>query len=381
MENWQQRRESSVKFSTEESLIGNLLTAYEAENLVCYPEKIKEKRRSIRSDTVEEMIIDGEDKKKKTRENVCESIYPNDISLEKKTFTIQLEGSNSVLDFTIDNYVHVTHLVEDSTNEPGNFNLDKLATHLNKYHAEYSRTRKFTKVNLRYHNGPSHLIYSSYVIVETGSDNQALSRILLQKTISIIRDECGYPRVKIQNRKCQNIVSTARFNSPISLNVLKQRFPDTIYKKNFPGVVIKLRDLEFFYSEEEEYKLQTTKNFKDDDSDREMIRQINSRLNLGESSTLMDEEEVVVGDGNLNNDIEKWLDSIKNRDDYDILKLIHTEQNTTFLVFDKSQIICTGSKNEKELIYAYSLLYRLLDMCSMNNPKNQRLEKSLSKKI
>lgn len=279
----------------------------------------------------------------------------------KKVFTIKRGAST--LCFIIENYVHTTYLYDSDTGDLCFLNLEGLANYLIDYFVEYS-CKKFAKVNLRYRGFVSHLLYTSSVFVETGSDNQAVSRHLLKKTIRILREECGYPSINIHQRICQNIVATGRVNYQICLHVLKNRFQDAQGKEGFLGMVIKLRDLRKYFNQEkrkgdwnrEAHEYNFTANYVDDDDDSEVIQEIN-RVNPG-GFRKKEEEEVI-----------RKINAVT--DEGDVIR------NATFLVFREGQIISTGCKSEQELLEAFPLIFALLEECKSTDRKNVELEKSI----
>jgi TATA-box binding protein (TBP) (component of TFIID and TFIIIB) len=314
------------------------------DELFCAPEYISQNRHHILSQQV-----DASTDASAAAAASTASVTIKNEETEKKVFTIEMADSDSVLYFTIDNYVHVTHLYNCARpDEQCKFNLDSMAISLMPYYVEYSCKKKFAKINLRHYKGLSHLIYGSLVIVETGSDNQLMSTELLGKTLHIINHECGYPNIRIKRRRCQNIVSNGHLNAPICLNVLKHRFHAAFYDPSvFPGAVVKLRDLERHfnvYLEDRDNEMVFTGNYVDTDDDGEI-------------------------------DENEWIEAIKMTDEYELLKM-HKRHNATFLVFHQGHTISTGCKSEKELLHAFHLLYLLLDKCK-DNTSNQKLEHSI----
>lgn len=337
----------------ETKIPGITLTESDDFRLVCYPEHGKTAPLPLFKKQIEEVVYHDED-----------------MSVEEPTcYTIEMEHTKAKLSFTIDNYVHVTHLVDGNKPESrDDFNLHALASRFMPYYVEFSSKKKFAKVNQRYHKRLSHLIYSSRVIVETGSNSQRVSRQLLRKTIRRIRDQPGYRNVKIKKRHCKNIVSKGRFTTPVALSVLKKRFQDASYnKKNFPGLVIRLKDLERYLKNRGigQSSFVPSDNYIHEDE------------HPGELEPLTYKYQE---DGSEDIDDKQFLESIKNTNDYRRYVGYMGEHNTTFLVFRAGQIICTGSKSEKALFEAYRLLFHLLDECSAANEDNRSMEQKLDSK-
>lgn len=402
LESQYMRRLEEAKSFCQDDLYDFPMTEAEYETLCCPTEKYEERRlrERLKAMVTEEFeaYINGqdameEDDSEEEEENAAE----REKEREKTSYRVKVGGTDSEIGYVIDNYVHVTYFHNALSGKRCNFNLLSLALKLLNYFVEYS-CKKFAKVNFRHLRGPSHLLYKSSVVVETGSDNQALSRRLLKKTIRILRKICHYPNLNIRERSCQNIVAAGRYNDKICINVLKDKFQDSHQeKKKFSGVVIKERALKEHLSYinqpsaqdiplEEGDKLLSdgyilTSAHRDDDDDSELLRQVNlpepdvwpvPEGGEGEEE-FVDDQRIRVG---RDEDEVESPELVFNDDDL-AYYLNRKRKNCTFLVFQKGQIICTGSKSEKELLKAFTLLCELLDQCKESNPENRKFESDL----
>lgn len=403
------------------------LSEKEYSELECSVENYEEKRLHTRmknmvAEEFEKFYSDSTEKKEGEEEVKKEEEAPYEGENERVDYVVKMRDTDSYIAFTIDNYVHVTYFVDAITGEPCNFNLVHLALKLLNYYVEYN-CKKFAKVNLRHFRGPSHLLYKSSVLVETGSDNQALSRRLLKKTVSILREFCGYPHIKIDRRSCQNIVAAGYFNHSICPNVLKARYQDIRYnEEDFPGVVITQKTLkkglpfinECSDSEDEllaegeeviEGGYVMTKDHRDDDNDSEIIREINHSieestreekllydnlkrmkeenkdLSIKREDEEDDEEEGKRGAKRRKLSVkDEFMKAIMETDEFESSSKGGRRRNCTFLVFPKNQIICTGSKSVVELEKAFIPLCQVLDECKESNPENRKFEAELIRK-
>lgn len=376
------------------------MTAEEYENLECSTEKYEENRLRQRIKAMAEREVEAVIKSLEKEEVVEE---------EKERFRVVVEGTGSEIRYMIDNYVHVTKFVNSLTGEPYNFNLVALAICLLNYYVEYS-CKKFAKVNKRHFKGPSHLFYKSSVVVETGSDNHALSRRLLEEMLTILREECNFPHINIEHRSCQNIVATGYFSDNICLNVLQQRFQETRRdeeEETFKGVIVKQRSLkpymsdinECSHSEEEELAegdkiieegYVATAHYKDDGDDSELLRRINlpilykpkqeerpkKRPRLWEGKEEGEEEE----EEEEEDEDDPLMVEMRETDEYYTHGLGGKRKNCTTLVFRKSHIICTGCRTDMELHRSIIPLCKLLHECRESNPANRKLEKELTRR-
>lgn len=377
------------------------MTMWEYENLECSTEKYEENRLRERIKKMAKRVVKEEfQKEKKKVESVAEK--GKEVVEENDKFSVVVEGTGSEIRYMIDNYVHVTKFINSLTGEPYNFNLVSLAVCLLNYYVEYS-CKKFAKVNKRHFKGPSHLFYKSSVVVETGSDNHALSRKLLEEMLVILREECNFPHINIEHRRCQNIVATGYFSDNICLNVLQQRFQETRRdeeEETFKGIIVKQRSLkpymadinECSHSEEEELAegdrvieegYVATKHYSDDGDDSELLKRINlpiqykpkleerprKKIRLDHQEEDEEEEE--------EDEEDPFMLEIKETDEYYTHGLSGKRKNCTTLVFRKSHIICTGCRTDMELHRSIIPLCKLLHECRESNPANRKLENEL----
>lgn len=345
------------------------LTGDEMEDLACGTEKNEERdlRRRMKEMVIDEVRIEEEGEEE-------EEDKPSERERERREYVVKMEGTESEIVYVIDNYVHVTYFVNSLTGKPCNFNLVALALKLINYYVEYS-CKKFAKVNFRYYQGSSHLLYKSSVVVETGSDNQSLSRRLLKNTMRILRKYCDYPHLNIGERSCQNIVAAGKFSDSICVNVMKKKFQEVDYdEEKFPGVVIRQDTLKKYNetindcSDSDEEGLEEgervisggfviTKDYRDDDDDSGLIREINLPSTVPVA----------------NREAKEAIIEIAGSEGYMVDKCAS-------LGFPEGQIINTGCKTEEEVTVSMILLIPILHECRASDPANKKLENDLRKK-
>jgi len=336
-----------------------------------------------------------------------------DVEQQKEAFVVKSDSSDMELSFDVQNYVFVVRLGnrhDTMTGQPFGFNLPHLATCMLPYYVEYSR-KKFAKVNLRYMNGGSHLIYGSAIIVETGSDDTMTSRALLRNTMRILRHDCGYSGLIIKRRICYNIVATGNVNCGLCLNVLRHHFrAASEKKKNFSGVIIKLEDVERHFANRSYYDgalaAATIDVDSDDDggeyayhpdyvdeevADRALIDTINDEVGGCNSSDTPVDVKIKMEPGVEEDErialIDEYVEAATSSMDFVAdatgstvdKKTTAATENGTFLIFKEGQIICTGCKSKKRLLAAYQKIYRLLLLCR-ETPENAELEKTLMRR-
>lgn len=279
---------------------------------------------------------------------------------KKKIYTVAFTKkassslSHFLMSYMVDNFVNVTDLYQPGE-ENGQFNLAAVAQALLGYYVEFSH-KKFAKVNLRYLRGCSHLLYRSMLDVETGSDNQEMSRALLAHTIHLLRTHCGYPRLCIKQRVCQNIVLTGQFSSPISLERLLDLILDAFQPEDCPGVIVRLADLERWFSKRADYNtddipVMATDYTDDASDDAAFIAEINAQV-IGENGPTQG-----VGSSG-GGDEDELLRRLHETDEY--AAGIGVAHNCTFLIFSEGQVICTGCKRERQAHWGYTLVFRML---------------------
>ncbi len=266
----------------------------------------------------------------------------------KQLFKVSGLGG-AILNYMVHNYVHTTKLANGDRDDAV-FDLAALAKRLIAYKVELSFT-KFAKVNLRLLGLLSLLIYNKMVVVETGSDCRAKSRRALAFLVGLLRDQCGYPNIRVKARLCQNIVLTGQYNRPISLAKLVAEFPDAERRHNFSGVIIRLQDLQRWHDNRRgSAPRHMAPDYTDDDDETEFLRRLNQTREDGE------EEE----DSSL--DVEELMQALRETDEFEGFTYTKVTK-VTFLVFKEASMICTGCNKESQAHIGFSLLYQLLDKC------------------
>jgi len=415
-----QRCNDSIQFCTE--LMSDVrLTKYERDHMRCEPEYFRESRRRFLEEVTTvinnnnsnntndidiERALATDDDRTRVKEfqqqqpqqptiddpRKLQTYTPQPLTAEekkKKIFTMRLYEARML--FIIENYVHVTYFVNALTGDLCKFSLRDLAHKLLDYYVEYS-CKKFAKVNLRLHDGLSFLLYTSSVLVETGSDNQLLSRRLLQYVIAVLREKCGYPHINIKRRKCQNIVATGKLSYRVCMHVLKHKFTAAREKEGFPGLVIKHRDLDKFFKNHDKgdtgFECVATDAYVDDDDDDEVIALINSvndRKLMQQQQQQQKQRQAsggpiapgfIINEYGEAEDEEKAFQRIsKLIDEHDPRG--SAQFNGTAILFGEGQFISTGCKTDEELVQMMPLLMRLTYKCRETKPKNKRREAML----
>jgi TATA-box binding protein (TBP) (component of TFIID and TFIIIB) len=263
-----------------------------------------------------------------------------------------------VLKFTLKNTVRVTYLYNKDTKQPYTINLCALGKNMLPYFVEHSR-KKFSKINLRYLGGGSHLIYASGIIVETGSNNEANSLYLLEHTFNILRTECHLTNVVIQKRECCNIVAHGSIRGGIlCLATLQSRYTWTQKKEPFIGVIITVEDMENHYREDDfSNMVNNTQSDSKSKNDVEFsfVPSYNNKENDYDEMTVISR---INGDAPML-DVKIEKDRLSTLEDF----FSGTENNKgTFLVF-KDQVICAGCKPMDRLRLSCERLHRILQPC------------------
>lgn len=305
------------------------------------------------------------------------------IEPTKLLYRVDSDRSALLMEFCIENNVYVTRFVNRHTRARFSFNLHTLALSLLGYYVEFSR-RKFAKVNLRTLDGGSALIYASGLLVETGSDNTVTSERMLEHTVQILREQCGYANLDVESRVCHNIVATGRVQSPLCLNVLRHRFPAaSATRDKFTGVIVRLCDLERHFAQQayaqghdgDEYEVVESQV----DDDPAVIARINGTQRKPQEQRATEETD---DDGEVR---EVLADAFgvapEDREPEEqppepSRRTPNAGNNGTFLIYEQGQFICAGCKSRRKLMSAHEKLYRLLEQCTAT-PENVALEREL----
>ena len=329
-----------------------------------------------------------------------EPITEKDLEREIITIRYNKKSSKSVLRILIENYVYVTYLFNKHTRELYKFNLLDMGTRCIPYGIQ-GTTTKFAKNDIRYLHGGSNLIFTSSVVVETGSTNPVIASKLLEHTINILRNECGMNSIAIKDRRCQNVVATGSLNFAICLNVLKYTFPYVVYNKShFAGAVIKIVDIKPLLSTKNgggssfNYNSRTEDDIDDFiyyEKDEDLMKGVipehlvksndNHQKSSSYTSSSTNHENIQSNEEGGGSKASTSSTGVVYEDDVDgdIFTQDEKEDHVAALVFPQGQVICVGSNSRDCVIRSYVKLYQILEHCR-DTPENLRLERQLLSK-
>jgi TATA-box binding protein (TBP) (component of TFIID and TFIIIB) len=300
----------------------------------------------------------------------------SDKDRERAVFSVKKKVGNEYIEYgemMIENHVNVTYFYNGDTGEACVFNLREIVSHMMDYYVEFSM-KKFAKINMRCivgkHNGTivggggSLLIFDSAIIVETGADSHEISEIILYNATQKIRSIPGYGNIMIKNRSCNNIVATGRTHYPLCLHFLEYKLPQYVtYESNiFAGAVFKLSDIKKYLREcnnGHDYDFKYKDTYVNKNNDR-IISIINNAIDPRYHHALKRDYH---NNDDDNNDITKLKIIPKRLNSQHFGITDDKEENVTFLVFPKGEIICTGNKSEADFIKAYAEIFEFLQIC------------------
>jgi TATA-box binding protein (TBP) (component of TFIID and TFIIIB) len=278
-----------------------------------------------------------------------------------------------------ENYVYTTYYWDGEKRVA--FNLTALALAFLERGDEFSKN-KFAKVTLRYRNGCSHLFFGSGGVVETGPHSSKIARLAQDHTLALLRQIPGYGNIEVQERTCQNIVAKASTNFSVSLDQLKQRYPDAVtYERNgtFTGAKIQLRHLrdarrrerdlyhyqadaaprpEWPVREDEEYQY-----YEEVDEDAEYNGGFECRHGAArQREEETDDSEATAHDEGGVDDEHALVDLCEGMLNAEQVEQL-AKKNITVLVFPQGRLICTGCKSRREVIRSITEVVMMLERC------------------
>jgi TATA-box binding protein (TBP) (component of TFIID and TFIIIB) len=231
---------------------------------------------------------------------------------KRSILRIRIPDTEVYVDVMLENYVYVTYFRNKHTKEKYRLNLCELAIMMLCYGILYCRS-KFTKITLKYTNGPSHYLFGSGALVESGTYSPVIARKMHDHTMRILREHCHYESIEIEERKCQNIVAKGTLPFSVCLVLLKARHPNFVqYTDDFAGAIIRVNKIDNKTRCIPTYNLKNRRHYK-----RQKIT-----LYTYETDTRKEEEE----EGEDNED-EDDIDDVEEEEEEEVIEHYHSNNN------------------------------------------------------
>lgn len=353
--------------------------------------------------------------------------FITDDDRERALYTIEHTHTRAEARIMIENRVYVSYFRNSLTKGTHELNLHDLAIKLLPFGIQYSKN-KFTKVTIKYVGGPSHYIFRSGAMVESGTFSPAIARKKHNNTMDIMRRYCGYRNLEIRDRKCQNIVAKGILPFGVCLTMLRNKYPDFVQydEESFAGAIIRVKKLDSFFANQSlvissssspflnKPPAVTNEDYSDDDDDDGEEKESTSSSEEEEEDEsendddddsssysyeeLIDEDKYYNQDFAFNNDTERVVcmktETNANLTPNDVLDDTSLSANEvleqkylspkkkkkiTILVFEKGRIICAGCKSRNSIIKSYDKVLGILEICR-DSPVNMSIEAEERKK-
>ncbi len=386
---------SSVEAEEEESYNARVFTkrrcfnpcvsAYEINNLVTAPRPTKYHK------AVGEV--------KKTRPMVVTKEEDRVTLDDRKRTSFSVEVTGVVMEVVIENYVFSSYLC-NAKGEPYRLSLKKIAALLLAYGIQFSKN-KFTKITIKYVDGPSHYLFKSGVIVESGTYGNAISYKCHHLTMRILSECCLNEHIYVKKRRCQNIVAKGTLPFAIRIELLAARYPDCVkYEKaRFAGAIIRLNDIDAD-EEEDDYSCVSSWGNSESDSDSSSSYEYFERMPYEEKTCHEDfdyEVQIDKKTRKANEDLLRKREEgrpvekkpMRHRDllhlhnpddlnDYQI-EALSQKKNETILVFMGGRTICAGCRKDAAVKKAFDKVIPMLESCQDNEVNRQAEQDAIAK--
>lgn len=361
------------------------ISPYEAQHLVTAPHITKQRKQKIAPEESPAALViaTGDDK-----------ITDDD----RKRTAYRVEVGTTHIDIVVENYVYASYFCNRHTGAPYPLGLRELAIKMLPYGIQYSKN-KFTKVTLKYLNGPSHYFFGKGVLVESGTYGNAIGYKCHHNSMRILRETCLYDSVCVKKRRCQNIVAKGTLPFGLCIELLKHRYPNYVQydKTKFAGAIIRLNDVDADRSRHRRHNSSSSSSHSDetdssDDDDDEYDSSSSSSSSSYEYYERMPYEEKTCHedfDYNVLVDRETrkrneallrkkeehvWekkplrhkdmvqLHNPDELDDYQVEALTQ-KKNETILVFSGGRIICAGCRSDAAVCKSFDKVMPMLENC------------------
>jgi TATA-box binding protein (TBP) (component of TFIID and TFIIIB) len=322
-----------------------------------------------------------------------EKNFITDDDRERALYTIIHTATGAEARIMLENRVYVSYFFNFETGGPHELNLHDVGIKLLPFGVQYSKN-KFTKVTIKYVGGPSHYIFRSGAMVESGTFSPAIARKKHNNTMDILQRYCGYRNLAIRDRKCQNIVAKGILPFGICLTMLRNKYPYCVQydEEKFAGAIIRVKKLDLFlanqnkvvsskkarsFSLDEEEEESTSSSSEeeeeesdhDDDSSSYSYEELIDEDKYYNQDFVLDKTRVVAA---ANNEQKPDLTPTEVLSNMSVKTTEVLEQKylspkkkkkITILVFEKGRIICAGCKSRNSIIKSYDKVLAILEPC------------------
>ena len=318
------------------------ITPYELGQLVTAPQSTKRREEEEAGD----MDVEEHQPQPAAPPLLAASKEDRIVDEDRHRVVLRIEGYDTYMDVMFENYVHVSYFC----NERGGkyrLALRDLATHLLGYGAQYSKN-KFTKLTIRYLNGPSHYLFGSGVLVESGTYSEAIAYKTHHHTMRILAERCNHENIAVKKRKCQNIVAKGTLPFELCLVLLKHKYPNCVQYDcdDFAGAIIRPGDMDNEIEEEERRERRRVRRY------RKIAEQLTNDLTVQGTSGALgddwdDDEEVTSSSSSSEDEDDEDEDDDDDDDDssYEYFEEFPFEEMTCHPDFDYN----ARDKEERDL--------------------------------
>lgn len=211
------------------------ITQHELKNLLTAPQATKRKKNK------EIISVTQTGPSEKISPPLLVTSEEDRIILDDRDRTLlRIENDDAYVDVMIENYVYVSYFCNRNDGSRYRLALRELAIRILGYGIQYSKN-KFTKLTIKYLNGPSHYFFGSGVLVESGTYSDAIAYKTHHHSMRILKEYCHYDSICVKKRKCQNIVAKGTLPFGLCLVLLKHKYPGLVHYncEDFAGAIIR----------------------------------------------------------------------------------------------------------------------------------------------
>lgn len=366
------------------------ISRYELVNLVTAPQSTKRRHKEI--------IIEHDGDKlliTATEDRITDE--------DRERAPLRIENGDAYIDVVIENYVYASYFCNRHTGEKYRFALRELAAQLLGYGIQYSKN-KFTKITIKYLNGPSHYIFGSGALVESGTYSDTIAYKTHHHSMRILAEHCHHPSIAVKKRKCQNIVAKGILPFGLCLVLLKHKYKNCVEydsSEGFVGAIIRPDNIDHepstHHHEWDESESETDSQSDDSSSSYEYFERLNRKqrmchpefdynmidkeerkrqtealLKRQANDSLLQEKEPL----NVHDVIQ--AQNMVDLDDYQ-LNVLTKKKKITILAFSGGCIICAGTTDPEEMVKTYSKVLPMLSSCR-DSEANKLAEAELIRK-
>jgi hypothetical protein len=158
----------------------------------------------------------------------------------KEQTCIVLDTDLRINDLAFDSTIFVSLAVSTAEEGGGDAQWSDIVIRGSPFGVRY-KSKEVETIKIQY-AWATHFLFKGGLFIESSPYSEAVSEILLRRTLTILREFCGFPTIQHCGRRCYSSVVSGTVNHSLNLTLLISLFPDVAQAySDHPGLIALIR--------------------------------------------------------------------------------------------------------------------------------------------